>query len=119
MCKNIKTLLQTLEYEDGSREDVDSKKLLTTQEISSIIYAKGLKKYNTPQKLNKRLNELGFIYKHRTDVWDITKRYEHLIDENFTFENGSIRWYSNKLNWLINFLEENEDFEFKQIEYDL
>lgn len=104
----IKDIKNLIELSNGEILDLNKERLYTSTDISNILPSLSIYDYDSAKKLNDRLSELGLIYKHRTGVWDITKKYDKDIDKIVKFESGNIKWTLNGVNKVLNIIEENQ-----------
>lgn len=104
----IKDIKNIIELSNNKTIDLNKRRLYTTSEATTILAGLGVYDYDSAKKLNDRLEEVGLIYKHRSGVWDITKKYEDKIDNIVRFESGNIKWTIEGLELIIELIKSNE-----------
>lgn len=74
-------------------------------------------RYSSAQKFYTKLNEMNIIKRDRTDVWNVTDEYVHLIGVVLKFNSGNIIWLGNKaLEFVMNILiDENDVYQISKI----
>lgn len=103
----IKDIKNLIELSNGEILDLNKERLYTSKDISKMLPELSIYNYDSAKKINERLKKLGLIYKHRTGVWDITKKYDKDIDKIVRFESGHIKWTLNGVNLVLNLIIQN------------
>lgn len=104
----IQDIKNFIELSNGEILDLNKKRLFTTTEATTILSGLHIHDYDSAKKLNKKLEEIGLIYKHRTDVWDITSKYDERIDDIVRFESGNIKWTIEGIELIIELIKLSE-----------